>query len=136
MDPKELQNFFKFFNNSRKLWNFNKFLSPAQNKWKYRKFLPTEKKISQFFLIAQNWQKFNKFLSPQIWENFISFGPRHKSRKFFQFFVPPVKLRDKISLTLKNVPHDSSVVGRPTLDKTLCTNRNGGRPPHVTKRAF
>ena len=85
MDPKNLQNFHKFFNNSRKLGNFNKFLSPAQNSGKYRKFLPTE----------QIWQKFPKFFSPHKIDRNFSFCP-HKFERILQVFVPLAKLRDKI----------------------------------------
>ena len=76
MDPKKLQNFDKFFNNSRKLWNFNKFIPPAQNSWQYRKFLPTE----------HFWQKFHKCFSPhKIDQNFTCFVPGTNRENFYKF---------------------------------------------------
>ena len=78
MDPKKLQNFHKFFYNSRNLWSFNKLLSPKQNSWKNRKVLSTE----------QIRQKFHKFFSlHKIDKNWQVFSPKNL-RKFYKFLSP------------------------------------------------
>ena len=118
IEPNKMQNFYKFFNNSRKLWNFNKFLFAAKDSWKYRKFLRTK----------QIWQKFHKFFSPhKIDKNFASFVPNDFA-KILEVFVPTTKLRVKIFqpqkctarfVTRRDVPLP------PPRDKTLFTIFHG-----------
>ena len=131
MDPKKC----KIFTSFSIIPDNSEILTPTQNSWKYRKFLPTE----------QICQKFHKFFSPhKIDKNFTSFCP-HKfvlgtnRENFYQVFVPPAKLRDKIFRPQKCTARFVTGGDVPTRDKTFCTICHGGTvppPPPVTIRAF